>query len=438
VIYKAVICVVIYNRLKNLKRWLEIWDKLNLEDVELRIIHNVHPENNVEKFREYIGDRKDVKYIPRQNVGYDIGAFQDVCRNRLRGFNYDFKYLLWFTDDTMPIRREFLDYYLKPFSDPKVGCICYEISPQVKKHIRTTGFCLPIETLPKIQFETNQIKTKDDCYRFEHRSLDKTLLNQITKMGLEYRQIAPIKSSPIYDTESGGMQWTDRTKEFLRYWEFEMPPSKVAVIAPAFIRYPTITASMLNQTYENWELHLVHAGSAPHDYPRFKDDRIKFFETFSNRKNWGHPIRVDWLNKVKSKEIVCDYVVITNDDNYHVPHYLEKLIKPLEEDENLIGSFCSRMVHNYAGTDGYNPSPEQIENIKQTGHVTDGYGIIECEGVEGYIDCASAMIRSELAGACGWPSMRHSSDWDYLNNITKKYGGWQRMKKVAGCLMVHN
>jgi hypothetical protein len=430
---KVAVSVVIFNRLKNLKRWLEIWDKLDLKDAELRIIHNVHNNNITERFQDVIGDRTSVKYIPRQNLGFDIGAFQDVCRNRLRGFDYDFKNLLWFTDDTMPIRRDFLDAYLEPFSDPSVGMTCYEISPQVKKHARTTGFCLPIETLPKIQFEQNLIKTKDDCYNFEHRS-ERSLYNQILNLGLEVKQIAPIKSSPIFDTESGGMQWTDRTKEFLRYWEFELPPSKIAVIAPAYIRHPTIVPSMLNQTYENWELHLVHAGKAPHDYPRFKDDRIKFFETSTNRKNFGHPIRIDWLNKVKAKEIECDYVVVTNDDNYHVPHFLEKLVNPLEKDGNLIGSYCSMMVHNYQG--GFEYEPGEDHDPKAI-NITDGYGIIDVRPEQGYIDCACVMLRSEIAGKIGWTSMRHSSDWDYVNLAATRNGGWVKMKKVFGCLVTH-
>lgn len=433
---RTVIAVVIHDRLKNLKRWLQIWDKLNLPDAELRIIHNVHPKNNIDKFQTYFGSRPNVKYIPRQAGGYDIGVFQDVCRNRLRGFDLDFEFLLWFTDDTMPIQKDFLDYYLKPFEDPKVGTTCYEISPQVRRHVRTTGFCLRIETLPKIQFEQNQIKTKDDCYGFEHRSLKNTFHQQILAMGLEARQIAPLKTSPVFDTEGGGMQWTDRTKEFLRYWEFELPPSKVAVISPCFIRYPTIVASMMNQTYENWELHLVHSGPAPHNFPRFKDDRIKFFETARDRQNYGHPTRVDWLNKIRAKEIVCDYVVITNDDNFHVPHYLEKLVAPLEKDNQWIGSYCSQMVHNYAGPLGqYEPAKGQVDGAA---HITDGYGVIDCKPQQGYIDCASALIRSEIAGKTGWPSMRHSSDWDYLEMVASKNGGWGRMKKVAGALLVHN
>jgi hypothetical protein len=416
---------------------LQIWDKLDFDDsVELRFIHNVHQKNNVDKFKDKIGVRKNVTYISRLNIGYDIGALQDVCRNRLQGFVNDFEYLLWFTDDTMPIRRDFLDAYLAPFEDKRVGLTCYEISPQIKKHIRTTGFCVKAETLQKLVFETSQIKTKDDCYKFEHRSMNRTLHHQISAMGLETRQIAPLKTSPVFDTEGGGMQWTDRTKEFLRYWEFEMPPSKVAIIAPAFLKYPTIVASMMSQTYENWELHLVHAGPAPHDFPKFTDDRIKFFATVQNRKNFGHPIRVDWLNKIRAKEIVCDYVVVTNDDNYHVPHYLEKLVAPLDKEEKWIGSYCSTMVHNYAGVGkDYEPTKDQTPGAD---HITDGYGIIECRPQQGFIDCAAALIRAELAGKCGWPSMRHSSDWDYLEKIANTNGGWNRMRKVAGALLVHN
>jgi hypothetical protein len=433
---KVVVCVVIYNRIKNLKRWLEIWEKLNPENAELRIIHNVHPENNRENFSAIVGNRKNVKYIPRMNIGMDIGAFQDVCGNRLQGFDNNFEFLIWFTDDTMPIKNNFIDVYLRHFENPLVGLTCYEISPQIKKHVRTTGFCLRIQTLFKIKFEVHQIKTKQDCYQFEHRS-EKNLMNQIISMGLTVLQIAPIKSSPVYDTEGGGMQWVDRSKEFLRQWQFEMPPSKVVIIAPAFLKYPTIAASMLNQTYENWELHLVHAGPAPHDYPKFKDERIKFFATSSNRKNFGHPIRFDWLNKVKAGEIVCDYVVVTNDDNYHVPHFLEKLIKPLDQDQNLIGSYCSMIVHNYQGGPEYEPDERQSKNMRELGHIDDGYGIINVKPEIGFIDVAGVVLRSEIAGKTGWNSLRHSSDWDYINTAVMNNGGWNKMKKVFGSLVVH-
>lgn len=430
---KIVVCVVIYDRLKNLNRWIKIWEKLKPENAELRIIHNVHPTNHVENFAEVVGKRDDIKYIPRMNIGMDIGAFQDVCRNRLNGFEYNFEYLLWFTDDTFPIKDNFIEEYLKHFKNPKVGLTCYEISPQVKKHVRTTGFCVKINTLPNIKFDTHQIRTKQDCYDFEHRS-ENNLMNQILSLGLEVVQIAPIKTSPVYDTEGGGLQWTDRTKEFLRFWEFEMPPAKVVVISPAFLRFPTIVASMLSQTYENWELHLVHAGPAPHDYPKFKDERIKFFQMSSNRKNFGHPIRFDWLNKVKAKEIVCDYVLVTNDDNYHVPHFLEKLVTPLDKDPELIGSYCSMMVHNYQGGPEYEPGPDHDPTAI---NITDGYGIIDVRPEQGFIDCACVLFRSEIAGNTGWKSYRHSSDWDYVNTAAMSNGGWEKMKRVFGCLVTH-
>lgn len=428
---KVVVSVIIYNRRKNLVRWLEAWKQASIDNAELRIIHNVHPTESTDNFRELV-QAAGVTYIPRQNVGMDIGAFQDICRRRLPGFMYDFEYLLWITDDTFPMRRTFVEEFIAPFSTPATGLTCFEISPQIKTHIRTTGFCMKAETLNRIVFDADPIRTKDDCYMFEHRSY-RALYEQIRSMGLQVLQVSPVPSSPLWDSEGGGIKWPAREEEFLRYWKIDLPHAKVIVIVPAFNQYPEIVSSLICQTYTNWELHLVHDGPAPHNYPRFDDDRIIFTEMPRRRKEYGHPIRMDWLEKVKSGEINGDYVLVTNQDNHHVPHFLEKLVRPLESDKNLVGSYCSMMVHTYQGGDGY----DLIEPLND-GHITDGYGIIDIKPQVGYIDCAAVLVRAKIAGHAGWPSTRHSSDWDYLNNIAYRSGGWHRFKKVFGALLVHN
>lgn len=428
---KVVVSVIIYNRRKNLVRWLEAWKQSGIENAELRIIHNLHPEESTDNFRQLCHEA-GVVYIPRHNTGMDIGAFQDVCRRRLPGFEYDFDYLLWITDDTFPMRRTFVEEFIAPFTNHSTGLTCYEISHQIRPHIRTTGFCLKAETMNRIIFEAEPVRTKTDCYQFEHMS-HRNLHAQIQAMGLQVVQIAPVPSSPVWDSGGGGVKWPDREEEFLRYWKIDSPPAKVIIIAPAFNRYPVIVSSMISQTYTNWELHLVHDGPAPHNYPRFDDERVIFTEMPRRRKEFGHPIRMDWLDKVKSREVDGKYVVVSNDDNYHVPHFLEKLVRPLEANQEYVGSYCSMMVHNYQGGDGY----DLLEPIKD-GHINDGYGIIDTKPQVGYIDCAAVMIRSEIAGQAGWPSTRHSSDWDYLNNIAWRSGGWNRFKKEFGALVVHN
>lgn len=425
---KTVVAVVIYDRKQNLERWMAVWQKAAIPDAELRIIHNL-PPSHASGYAEMCV-AAGVTYIPRLNQGMDIGAFQDVCRKRLKGFAHDFDYLLWCTDDTFPMRDSFVSEFVRPLEDPKIGVTCFEISPQVKPHIRTTGFCLRAETLEKIAFEANPIKTKDDCYRFEHRGT-RTLLAQIQAMGMVPHQVSPVQTSPLWDSGGGGIKWPDREHEFQRYWKLGRPSATVLILAPAYGRYPSLVSSLIAQTYENWELHLIHDGPAPADFPRFADERVIFTETPRRRKEYGHPIRIDWLQQIKDGKIRGDYAVITNEDNYHAPVFLEKLVRPLEEDSGLVGAYCSQMVHNYKGPDGESPPAGQD-------HFTDGYGVLDTKPEIGFIDCAAVVVRAKVAGEAGWPSTRHSSDWDYLNNIAWRSGGWHKLKKVFGALLVHN
>ena len=424
---KTVVCVVVFNRHENIKKWIQIWNNIKPQNAELRIIQNLHLNNDDGRIRDIVTNSGNT-YIPRNDVGMDIGAFQDVCTWKLHGFKYDFDYIIWATDDIFPMRISFIDEFINHLRNESIGMTCYEISNQIKPHVRTTGFCVRIDTLRSISFE-GKITTKNDCYRFEHLSND-NLYMQMLRTKKQVLQISPVSVSPLWDSGGGGVQWTDRQREFYDYWKIDYPPAKVIIISPAHVRYPIIVSSMINQTYKNWELHLVHSGRAPADYPRFNDPRIKFYEV-ADRKNYGHPTRVEWLNKIRSGEIQGDYVLVTNDDNFHVPHFLEKLIKPLEINKMLVGSYCSAMVHNYKGdgTEIFDP---------EIGHVIDGYGVMDIKPERGYIDCACAVVRAKQAADAGWPSTAHSSDWDYLNIIAQRSGGWNKFKLVFGTLLTHN
>lgn len=423
---KTVVAVVAHDRVDNVRKWVHAWKRSDTENAELRIIHNL--SNDARVCAEIKAEAKGVTYIPRSNVGMDIGALQDVCRNRLRGWVDDFDYVIWCTDDTLPIRPSFIREY-EAHRRSGTDLVCYEVSDEVKRHARTTGLGIPRQLLRRIQFDADPVRTKDDCYKFEHRSA-RSLYNQFRALGLSIAQPYPVSSAPLWDSGGGGRGWVDRQNEWERVWKWNWPSGKVIVIAPAFVRYPVIVPSMLEQTYPNWELHLVHDGPAPTGYKFCDDERIIFTETPSRRKEYGHPIRIEWLHKIRSGKISGDYVVITNEDNYHVPVYLDKLVAPLAADPSIAGTYCSMMVHNYKGEDGTIP--------KNGDHFTDGYGVIDTSPRLGYMDCAAALIRAEIAGRAGWPSTRHSSDWDYLNRIAQNVGGWHKFKKVFGALLVHN
>jgi hypothetical protein len=377
---------------------------------QLVIIHNYENQSSWQSYQKYC-NTQCIKYIPRNNVGFDIGAFQDVCLNRLNGFP-EFDYLLWCTDDNIPMRKDFIRQFLDKFTRD-IGCVAMQLSKEVKPHIRTTGFMVSKSTMDNLTFPRETILTKDDCYQFEHRSKN-NFLDQIIKLKLKAIQISEINVSPLWD--SGHKKTKTRRDE--HYLIFTMPSQstkKVAFICPIFNTYPEIISSLINQTHENWVLYLIHDGPSSMDMKSIvkatNDERIIYIETQTRAGNWGHSLRSEWLQKLKTTD--TDYIVITNADNHHAPTYCEYLLRGFTNGQ--VATYCSKMVHSYTGWD-----------------------VIKCRLELGYIDCAGVMVKKDVACEIGWSNVTdHSADWIYFNEIIKKYGK-EKFAEVNGCLLSHN
>lgn len=415
---KVALVVVVYDRWTNLERWINCWNKCDKENTTFTVIHNDNGESD--KFKE-LCVKNGVTYIKRRNVGFDIGAFQDVCKERLAGFDYDYDYLLWCTDDTIPLKADFIKQFTSKFSLGDIGCVCLEISNEVKQHIRTTGFCLPKFVIKKLTFLSDPIVNKIDCYSFEHRS-NFTLLNQIQNLKLKVALVGNITTACMWNFGNRGN--FNRWKEFEREFGSVNKGNKVTIIAPIYNTYPEIVSSMINQTHENWCLLLIHDGKNDTGLSRIinaiGDSRIKFIETAERKNTYGHPLRKWALENIDNLSPNTDYIVISNDDNYHAKTYLEELLKGFSKPDTK-ATYCSKFVHSY-------PS-----------HQPDGvykHGIIESKLQLGYIDCACVMMKKEIAVESGWPDMSHSSDFSYFSRVFKKYGE-KSFNKVLGCLLVH-
>lgn len=400
------IVVLVHDRYHNLQRWLHCWKLSNHHDFELVVIQNTDTEQPT--YRE-ICDSYGVKYIQRHNVGYDTAPFQDICLERLQGFDNDWEKLMWVTDDWFPINKNFIKEYVNHYRDGEVGVVCTEISDVVKRHIRTSGYLISKEVSKRLRFDVDYISTKEHCYDFEHRSQN-AFYEQILNMGLKVELVAPLHSAPIWDSEHRANLNRMSEHETIFY-----PNKKVAVICPIYQCFPQIISSMITQTYKHWELYLIYDGVAEqyiHDYVKFyNDDRIKFIETGERVGNYGHPIRQKYLNELKNSD--AEFVVVTNGDNYHTPNYLQNLINGFDAD--TIATYCETMVHNYFGW-----STIQVS--------------LNC----GYIDCACVMVRKEHACNVGWnDTVSHTADWKYFEDIANTYG-WDKWKKVNGCLLIHN
>jgi len=451
---KIIVAVVVYDRIENIKLWVNSWKQCEQHDAELVVIQNLTPKNLTPSLSKGEGEgienfckENDVKYIARENVGYDIGAFQDVCKERLQGFDNDWETLLWCTDDTLPMRKDFLAPFLKKI---KGGIACAYLSPYVKRHIRTTGFAITKALASKLEFDKDPIVTKEDCYQFEHRGKN-IFFGQVTKMKLPVTQVESWNKSPLWD--QGYKRLENRMEEFEKVFskpeliasprprpngssgraspkgegeEEETSPrpspkgeggeKKVAFLCAAYNSYPQIISSLICQTYQNWELFVLHDGpNQTNMQEQIKDPRIHYIETPERIGKWGHHLRQWGLENLDKLCPDAEYVVITNADNYHVPTYTEYLVKALDGNPNMVAAYCSDMGHSYKA-----------------------WKIIPCRLQLGYIDCAGVMVRKEAACKTGWRDIEsHSSDWTYFSDIIKTYGA-NRWIKVDGCLLIHN
>lgn len=196
---------------------------------------------------------------------------------------------------------------------------------------------------------------------------------------------------------------------------------KITFICPIFNSFPTIIGSLLCQTHKNWELLLIHDGICTTNLSKIittiNDDRITYIEMPTRVGNWGHSLRRWALNEIKENRLSlnCNYIVITNADNYHVPIYCEELLKGFKKNTSLVATYCSKMVHSYIRWD-----------------------VIDCKLERGYVDCAGVMIKKEVACDVGWRDITsHSSDWTYFEDIIKKYGV-HKFLDIKGCLLIHN
>lgn len=199
---------------------------------------------------------------------------------------------------------------------------------------------------------------------------------------------------------------------------------KIVVICPIYNRFPEIISSMINQTYTNWNLILIHDGPNSTNLKvlidAVNDNRIVYIETANSQGLWGHPLRRMILKNLETFCSDANYVLVTNDDNYHCKIFFQEMLKGFDN-EDVKATYCSKFVHSYLS--------DQEDGTYE-------YGIINTRLELGYIDCACVIMRKEIAVESGWEDISHSSDWTYFKRVIDKYGE-KSFNKVLGCLLVH-
>jgi hypothetical protein len=448
---KLAVVVHIYNRFENLKRWIACWERRTHAtdfESELVIVQNRDPTlRDFEKFGAFC-QLHGVRYIARNGRGFDLGAFQDICRNRLPDFPlYDA--LLWCADDCLPMRRDFLKPFVETLYAPGVGLACMTISREYTEHVRTTGFCLRRGTAETMRFSIDPILSKNDCYHLEHRGGAHTLHAQILSSGLRSVMVAPVATSPLWDSDYSNR--LPRLAEFNQAWIDEpgtspatpqaiskAPPAPdtplVLFICPTFDAFPVIVSSLMAQTYTKWRLLLIDDNDQSDPTTRLAgirtrgiveatgDPRITYLKRprSPNGGMWGHPHRRWALVELGAGRIAPEatHLIITNADNYYLPPFLATLVAALKRHPEAVAAFGGAMLHKGSR------EPKHLQ--------------IDCRLERGYIDCGGVLLEKKVACSVKWPSFDHSSDWEYFQEILRKHGGASKWVKAEGLLFVHN
>lgn len=168
--------------------------------------------------------------------------------------------------------------------------------------------------------------------------------------------------------------------------------STLHVICTAFnrpIQLRMMIDSFLLQTDGRWKLTVIHDGQASqeiHDIIGwYNDNRITFFETDIVGGSYGHPNRKYMLNQIQGDK--DDFVLITNEDNYYVPAFVEYFLGACTPRVGMV--YCNT-IHSY---------------LK--------YNILVTKVKENYIDMGSFIVRLAVAKATGFNHAHLSADGKY-------------------------
>lgn len=196
----------------------------------------------------------------------------------------------------------------------------------------------------------------------------------------------------------------------------------VAYQRPKLLR--ALVASIQAQTVKDWRVLVLHDGPNEEFYDEMRwlttgiDARIGFECSTKRFGAFGHPLREMGINRIGG-----DWLLITNDDNYYTPVFIERMMA--KTGPNVSCVLCD-MVHNHPRTDylgrGGKASP---------------YGILIAKPRRHFADIGCFIVPTAVAKKVGFPWREADGDGYYLEAVIKAQPG-KRVAKVNQVLFVHN
>lgn len=207
----------------------------------------------------------------------------------------------------------------------------------------------------------------------------------------------------------------------------EPPPKALTVICVAYKRYrnlPVLIHSFLAQTLQNFKLIVIHDGydsqmaSLLTPYREQYPEEFDFCFSQQRYNDYGHSLRDMGIQLAQT-----EYLLITNDDNYYAPKFLEYMFMPIlqqpEDPPEIV--FCD-MIHSHMNPGvsrqlPYNPFPTRPER--------------------NHIDMGCFIAKTALARQVGFRDKGFAGDATYFEDLVRA-AGQPRIVKIPMTLFVHN
>jgi len=210
----------------------------------------------------------------------------------------------------------------------------------------------------------------------------------------------------------------------VRYWKPKPVPGTplVGIAAAAHVSADRVGAALVGlvyalkaQTYVEWLLDVTHDGPADvhaaHWLTRTDaaDPRVTVTQTPARAQQFGHPHRQAAVERLLAAG--CEWVGLTNQDNYYAPTYLEWLLHAgVVKQAPFVYCDC---VHSHKL---WTPMPTRPKR--------------------GHIDLGGFLAHRSIVEKVKFDKFTFSGDADYITRLVQAAGG--KTEKVTACLFVHN
>lgn len=178
----------------------------------------------------------------------------------------------------------------------------------------------------------------------------------------------------------------------------------------------SLVASFQAQTYARWKLMIYHDGPLERGLEIGKiidlsDHRINWVETAERRQKFGHPWRQKAIDALCS---TCHWLLLTNDDNWYAPVFLEWLLAVAtnKPKPGCVFAYCD-CVHSHKLWKNMITQPRYK-----------------------HLDLGGFLVHSGIAKRVPFDKFEFNGDGDWINRLVKEAG--QRVVKVSATLYVHN